>query len=103
MPQIEFIAEHRHADDGVTIKTYNAGTTVNVSQACADAALRLKVGRMPGNSQAGGALGVAPASSSSDPDPVLAPKPSPGPSSKSAAPPSRQKAKGRGKPSKSSA
>lgn len=103
MPLIEFIAEHKHADDGVSIQTYKPGTTENVSQACADAALRLKVGRAPGNSLAGGAPGAAPTSSSSDPDPVPAPKPSPRSSSKSAAPPSRRKAKGRGKPSKSSA
>ena len=87
MPLIEFLADHKHADDGVTIKTYTAGTTVDVSQACADAALRMKVGRVPGNSQAGGASGAAPVSSSSDP--VQAPAPTkpaaPSPSSPSVA------------------
>lgn len=66
MRTIEFIDDFRHADDGVTVKTYPAGQTCEVSDACAEAAIRTKVGREPGKSPAGGKAGAAETPSSSD-------------------------------------
>lgn len=73
MPLIEFIAEHRHADDGITIQTYPAGSTADVSEACAASALRMKTGRVPGNGQPGGESGTTPESLSSEPGPAPEP------------------------------
>lgn len=65
MRTIEFIADFPHADDGVTIVTYCAGETLEVSEACAAAAIRTGAGREPGKSQAGAKAGKAQTSSSS--------------------------------------
>lgn len=67
MRKIEFIAPFRHADDGVTIKSYEAGKTYEVSESCAEAALHTKAGREPGKSPAGGEAGEDAGSSSSAP------------------------------------
>lgn len=92
MRMIEFIEDFPHSDDGVTVKTYPAGQTLEVSDACAAAALRKKVGREPGKSQTGGTGGKAETPSSSDPAPQPAPPASKPPSTGSGKP---KKAPGR--------
>lgn len=77
MKTIEFIADFRHSDDGVKINTYPAGQTLEVSKACAIAALGTGAGREPGKSLPGPQTGAEPAPFSSDqaPAPATSTKP----------------------------
>ena len=45
--KIKFKRDFDHSDDGITIKTYPAGQEVEVSDACATAALRTSAGFDP--------------------------------------------------------